>query len=86
LDFQSFEWLSFHHVLRELNGKEDELSKEVLLLPTWSLSEPMNILMGRNQKQWNSASKNSEALALCWKIYVFVSGREKFCLKECNLK
>jgi ribonuclease HI len=28
--FQSFEWLTFHHILREINTKEDELSKEAL--------------------------------------------------------
>jgi ribonuclease HI len=41
LDFQSFKWLSFHHILqelntnhilRELNTKADELSKEALSL------------------------------------------------------
>jgi ribonuclease HI len=32
LAFPSFEWISFHHVLRELNVKADELSKEVLQL------------------------------------------------------
>jgi ribonuclease HI len=32
LDFPSFEWISFHHVLRELNVKADELSKEALQL------------------------------------------------------
>jgi ribonuclease HI len=33
LTFQSFEWLSFHHILWKLNSKADELSKEALLLP-----------------------------------------------------
>jgi len=33
INFKSFEWLSFHHILRELNTKADELSKEALLLP-----------------------------------------------------
>jgi hypothetical protein len=32
LNFRAFEWLSFHHVLRELNSKADELSKEALEL------------------------------------------------------
>jgi hypothetical protein len=32
LTYQSFEWLSFHHILRELNSKADELSKEALQL------------------------------------------------------
>jgi ribonuclease HI len=32
LSFQSFEWISFQHVLRELNVKADELSKEALQL------------------------------------------------------
>jgi hypothetical protein len=30
--FKSFRWLSFHHLLRELNSKADELSKDVVLL------------------------------------------------------
>jgi hypothetical protein len=34
--FLSFELLSFNHNFRELNKKEDELSKEALLLPTGS--------------------------------------------------
>jgi ribonuclease HI len=33
LSFQSFEWLYFSHILRELNKKVDELSKEALSLP-----------------------------------------------------
>lgn len=35
LEFQlsSFEWLSFHHILRALNTPTDSLSKEALLLP-----------------------------------------------------
>jgi len=32
LTYQSFEWLSFHHILRELNTKVEELSKESLQL------------------------------------------------------
>jgi ribonuclease HI len=32
LTFQDFEWLSFHHIPRELNSKADELSKEALEL------------------------------------------------------
>jgi hypothetical protein len=32
LAFQSFECLSFHHILRELNNKADKLSKEALQL------------------------------------------------------
>lgn len=32
LAFQSFKWLSFHHVLRELNSKANELSEEALEL------------------------------------------------------
>jgi ribonuclease HI len=32
LSFQSFEWLSFQHILRELNVKADDLSKEALQL------------------------------------------------------
>jgi len=32
LSFQSFDWLSFQHILRELNVKVDELSKEALQL------------------------------------------------------
>jgi len=32
LNFRAFEWLSFHHILRELNSKANELSKEVLQL------------------------------------------------------
>jgi hypothetical protein len=32
LAFLSFEWLSFHHILQELNSKADELSKEALEL------------------------------------------------------
>jgi hypothetical protein len=32
LAFPSFEWLCFHHVLRELNVKVDDLSKEALYL------------------------------------------------------
>jgi hypothetical protein len=31
-DFQSFEWLSFHHIFREFNTKANELSKESLQL------------------------------------------------------
>jgi ribonuclease HI len=33
VEFQSssFEWVSFHHILRELNSKVDNLSKEALL-------------------------------------------------------
>jgi hypothetical protein len=27
LNFRAFEWLSFHHVLRDLNSKADKLSK-----------------------------------------------------------
>ena len=34
LTCRAFEKLSFHHILRELNSKVDELSKEVLSLPT----------------------------------------------------
>jgi ribonuclease HI len=34
LAFQYFEWLKFQHVLRELNVKESDLSKEALLIPT----------------------------------------------------
>lgn len=34
LTFQSFEWLSFHHILRELNLKADELSKAVSNIST----------------------------------------------------
>ena len=30
LCFYSFKWLSFHHILRELNVNADELSKEAL--------------------------------------------------------
>jgi hypothetical protein len=30
--FMSFRWLSFHHLLTELNSKADKLSKEVVLL------------------------------------------------------
>jgi len=30
LTFQSFAWMSFHHILRELNSKNDELSKKAL--------------------------------------------------------
>jgi ribonuclease HI len=32
LTFRDFEWLSFQHILRELNTKADELSKEALQL------------------------------------------------------
>jgi hypothetical protein len=32
LTYQSFEWLYFHHILRELNSKANELSKEALQL------------------------------------------------------
>jgi hypothetical protein len=32
LTFRDFEWLSFQHILRELNSKADELSKEALQL------------------------------------------------------
>jgi hypothetical protein len=32
----SFELLEFHHILMELNEKEDVMSKEVLLLPSRS--------------------------------------------------
>jgi hypothetical protein len=32
LTYQSFEWLYFHHILRELKSKVDELSKEALQL------------------------------------------------------
>jgi hypothetical protein len=32
LFFQSFEWLSFNHILHELNDKENSLSKEALQL------------------------------------------------------
>lgn len=32
LSFQSFDWLSFQHILRELYVKADKLSKEVLQL------------------------------------------------------
>jgi len=31
--FQSFKWISFCHILGELNVKVDELSKEALSLP-----------------------------------------------------
>jgi hypothetical protein len=34
LTYPPFEWISFHHVLRELNEKEDALSKEAMLLPS----------------------------------------------------
>ena len=30
--FNSFCWLSFHHILRELNSKVDKLSNDVVLL------------------------------------------------------
>ena len=33
LAYQSFKWLSFSHILRKLNGKVNELSKEALSLP-----------------------------------------------------
>jgi hypothetical protein len=33
LTFQSFEWLSFSHILHELNQKYDEISKEDLTFP-----------------------------------------------------
>lgn len=32
LAFQSFKWLSLHHILRELNSKANELSKNALEL------------------------------------------------------
>lgn len=32
LSFQSFDWLSFQHILRELYVKADKLSKEALQL------------------------------------------------------
>lgn len=32
LDFPCFEWICFHHVIRELNVKEDELYKEAFQL------------------------------------------------------
>jgi ribonuclease HI len=38
LAFQSFEWLSFQHILRELNCKVDELSKEALQLQRGAFS------------------------------------------------
>lgn len=41
--FLSLEWLFFNHNFRELNQKEDELSKEALLLPK-VLSVSMNSL------------------------------------------
>ena len=31
--FQTFEWISFSHILQELKTKADELSKEALILP-----------------------------------------------------
>jgi len=31
--FRSFEWISFSHILQEVNEKENSLSKEALLLP-----------------------------------------------------
>jgi hypothetical protein len=34
LTFQYVEWFSFQHILRELNLKADELSKEALQLQT----------------------------------------------------
>jgi ribonuclease HI len=39
--FNSFCWLSFHHILRELNSKADKLSNDVVLLNpgTFSLYE-----------------------------------------------
>jgi ribonuclease HI len=39
--FNSFSWLSFHHILRELNSKADKLSKDAVLLNpgTFSLYE-----------------------------------------------
>jgi hypothetical protein len=33
LTFRSFERLSFHHILHNMNSKVDELSKETLILP-----------------------------------------------------
>jgi hypothetical protein len=36
LAYQSFEWLSFSHILRELKEKVDELSKDALSLPIGS--------------------------------------------------
>jgi len=32
----NFEWLSFHHIYRELNEVADKISKEALLLPKGS--------------------------------------------------
>jgi hypothetical protein len=37
LNFRDFEWFSFHHILCELNSKEDELSKEALQLQRGAL-------------------------------------------------
>jgi len=34
LNFRAFEQLTFHYILRELNAKADELSKEALELPS----------------------------------------------------
>jgi len=34
---QSFEWFSFHHILRELNMKDGKLSKNVLELQNGNL-------------------------------------------------
>lgn len=38
LNFRAFEQLTFHHILRELNTKADELSKEALELPNGPFS------------------------------------------------
>jgi hypothetical protein len=38
LTFRNFEWLSFQHILRELNTKADELSKEALQLQKGAFS------------------------------------------------
>jgi hypothetical protein len=34
---QSFDWISFCHIYREINGKVDVLSKEALSLPVGAL-------------------------------------------------
>jgi hypothetical protein len=34
LNFRAFKWLSFHHILWEINTKVDELSKEAMELPS----------------------------------------------------
>jgi ribonuclease HI len=56
LTFRNFEWLSFQHILRELNTKADELSKK----PCSCKKEHLDFMSSSKEqklRQWNSASE-----------------------------